>query len=70
MISENTQKTHLKQNTDINRFDLKQDDIFEIYNIAKKHIEELNYGFANIEDEKNQIRNSLSEILNIVLNGL
>jgi hypothetical protein len=71
MNTNKSQTEQLTQDAVIRRFDLKHDDIYEIYNIAKKHIEELNTAsYANIEDEKNQIRNALREILSVVLNGL
>jgi len=55
----------------ISRFDVKQQDIYAINGIIRKHIEDASSGgYTNIEDEKNHIRGTLYDIVNIALNGL
>ena len=55
----------------ISRFDVKQQDIYKINGIIRKHIEDASSGFyTNSEDEKNHIRWTLYDIVEVALNGL
>ena len=55
----------------INRFDIKQQDIYKINGIIRKHIKDASSGFyTNSEDEKNHIRWTLYDIVEVALNGL
>ncbi len=55
----------------ISRFDVKQEDIYKINGVIRKHIEGSGSGFyVNIEDEKNHIRSTLYDIMKIALNGI
>jgi hypothetical protein len=54
----------------MSRFNVKQEDIYKINGIIRKHIEDATSSFySNIEDEKNHIRNTLYEIVNVAYNG-
>lgn len=54
----------------MSRFDVKQQDIYKINGIVREHIETASSGFyTNIEDEKNHIRSTLYEIVEVALNG-
>ena len=68
-ISENT-KDHAFIADVMSRFDVKQQDVYTINSIVRKHIEDASSGFyTNIEDEKNHIRNTLYQIVNVAYNG-